>query len=387
MLIRYFGPVGIPGGYGRAANETCMAILAAGLDLEIQTYHPSAGPGRTNYLHERYQSLVPHIRDDNTAPRPHPDVVIVHTLPMDCAKVLEVARIREHYPSAYCVAYTTWEGAFPPPQAMVDALDAFDTVWSPSSQLMSEFPALQGLWHKRHKIVPHAYDDQTIPADRFRPPGAFRFYTIGTWTVRKNLQGLIMAYLRAFDRDENTSLLIQSFGADPYALLMLCVASMGKHPRDLPAISLMTEWIDEGGIASLHGNCDCFVTASRGEAWHFPAFDAMLARRHIIAPLDQGSDEYLMDTSAWRYRTTLAPATAEAEVVPGTDFRVRRVGTDLTCRDNWREPDITELSVLMRRARAECVTDLHVAYDPAQRYGRAAVGQLIRRHLEEGCKQ
>lgn len=385
MLIRYYGPVGIPGGYGRAAAETCMAILAAGLDLEICAYHPQAGAGHQNHLHERYRALVECVRSDERPPAPNPDVCIVHTLPMDCARVLERVRLDAQW---HTVAYTTWEGASPMPPHIVDALAVFDHVWVPSRVSLVSV--------NRSHIVPHAFDD-TVERTAVHhehhahvdlKPRRFRFYTIGTWSERKNLAGLLRAYLRAFTRHDDVELLIHSAGTPNLAYLSALVAAVDPCHDEHARIEFKNGYEDDSYIQELHRNSDCFVTASRGEAWHFPAFDAMMAGRHIITAGRLGSDDFLIDTSAWRYESRVTPAFAEAETVSVSGRTgLRRVGTDLTCKDDWREPDLGALAVLMRRAYAESVTDLTTTYDPYTRYGRAAVGQRIRQLLEEGLQR
>ena len=40
-------------------------------------------------------------------------------------------------------------------------------------------------------------------------------------------------------------------------------------------------YIDDQALFALHAKSDCFVSASRGEAWNLPAFDAMLAGKGL----------------------------------------------------------------------------------------------------------
>ncbi len=394
MLVRYYGPVGIASGYGHAANETCMAILASGLDLEIQTYNPSPGSGLENRLHKRYLPLEMCIRHDGVPPTPNPDVVIVHTLPRDCAKVLEVAKIRELYPKAICIAYTTWEAAPPIPDDIAHGLEAFDQVWVPSEQTREAMA--HGTSRYLVRVVPHAFDDrvtrrsevvESVFGPRVYPP--FRFYYIGAWTRRKNPEGVIQAFLRAFSHNDVglVELVIQSAGASPVTYALTVAAAVGASHHE-PSIRFSNRWLSDDEVFALHHSMHCFVTASRGEAWNLPAFDAMMAGRHIISPADLGSQDFLRQTSAWLYDSRLVPAGGEAYLdTRDGKTSVRVVGADLTARETWWEPDIDRLSALMRRAVDEYVTALTVFYDPAERYGRRVVGGLIRRLLERANHQ
>jgi glycosyltransferase involved in cell wall biosynthesis len=399
MLVRYYGPVGIPSGYGHAATETCMAILAAGLDLEIQTYHPTPGEGRQNVLSARYLPLESCIRHDGVPPTPNPDVVIVHTLPVDCGRVLAAAQIRELYPKAHCVAYTSWEASSISSESAAglmggtdDTDTGFDEIWVPSAQTRA---ALATYVRPVPSVVPHAFDETAlslVPPGYMRdtrmmaarPPRPYRFYWIGAWSRRKNPQGVIQAYLRAFDKNDPVELHMLAAGADPVDFYTCLVAETGKSPADLPRIALCRERVSDEAIWDLHSTSHCYVTASRGEAWNLPCFDAMVVGRHIIAPQSLGSTDYLQHTSAWLYESRLSPAGGEARVTQATGggIGMQPIGTDLTCKLDWWEPDIGRLAVLMRRAYAETVTDLDVHNDLAERYGRRAVGINIRRHLE-----
>jgi len=381
MLIRYYGHVGVESGYGEAAAETCMAILAAGLDLEIST------DGKT--LESRFLPLAGCIRQE--AELDSPDVVIVHTLPLDCCKVLERARIRERYPAATCIAYTTWEGSSSISPDVGASLLKFDQVWVPSSVTSYRmYPRRPGqAMRGAVMIVPHAFDDEAWteppPAE---PVGAqpFRFYYVGAWAVRKNVDGLVRAYLSTFAHTDNVELIIHSASAADSAATVAQFACGLSGP--CPKIRFSNWRMSRAEILALHRECHVFVTASRGEAWNMPAFDAMLAGRHVIAPAGQGSDDFLKDTSAALYGSFAAPAYGEVRLVhsdnapPGHAHAVYLGNQGMDVRSEWREPDLLELSTMMRDAYRRGVTSLRRRYDPAERFGRAAVGRLIKQILE-----
>lgn len=383
MIVRYYGHVGLPTGYGQAANEMCMALLSAGIELEIST------DGKQ--LHQRYLPLASRIRNESDL-SPHPDVVIVHTLPIDCGKLVLTRELLGQ--AGALVAYTTWEGITPIPATIASPLSHFDSVWTPShlgSQAIDEGQRAIGLIPpSKCMVVPHPYDD-TLYADRVPSPpahdGIFRFYYVGAWTMRKNVEGVIYAFLRAFEAGEPVELIIHSAGAPREGCDIARIAT-GLDPRETPTIRFSNERLSDEAIRALHDECDCFVTATRGEAWNLPAFDAVLAKRHIISPVDLGSDHFLMDTSAWLYRSDWTPAIADVRFVessntpPGHRSAVCLRTQGMTVRSSWLQPDIAVLSEMMRRAFGSRISDLRVHYEPAERYGRRAVGELARDLLQ-----
>ncbi len=378
MLIRYYGHVGVPSGYGDAANELCMAILSAGIDLEIQT--------DGTQLHKRFLPLaacVPPTADLS----PDPDVVIIHTLPLDCHRVLVSQRIRETCPRALCIAYTTWEGvgaAIP----LLEALMPFDRVWVPSE---SNRQYIQTLFAPDTvAVVSHPYDTDRARTndnrDQGRPGwlGTYSFLYVGAWALRKNVEGVIKAYSRAFTPDDDVLLQLHCAGAAPDACRLAQVAT-GLSLEQMPPIAFSTDRVSDEALWGMHQISHCFVTASRGEAWNIPAFNAMLAGQHIIAPRGQGSDDFLRDTSAYLYGSQTVPASGEVKFdnITAEGATARYWGCQgLTVREDWMEPDIASLGLLMRRAWAERVVSLQINYDPAERFGRAAVGEYVRDLLE-----
>lgn len=380
MKVRYYGHVGVPTGYGDAANEMCMALLSAGVELEIST------DGRQ--LPIRYMALAPCIKA--AADLSAPDVVIVHTLPLDCVKVLGEDRIAERYPRVPCVAYTTWEGSSAIPPEFVPALIGFDQVWVPSSQNRESF--IEWLHESRVVVVPHAFDEDSL-ADRRsagdRPVGRYRFYYIGAWTGRKNVPGLIRAYMREFRDDEPVQLVIHSAGAhDDQVKLAEMACGIWDGGGEPPIRFVNQRWSDPD-IIGMHRSYDCFVTATRGEAWNLPAFHAVLAGRMVIAPRGQGSDEYLSKTTAIRYASTEVPAWADVRIVkregtPQGHEVVQRVSPQgISARANWQEPDLIDLASMMRTVFTARASTIEVGYDLSARFGRMAVGERAVNLLKE----
>jgi glycosyltransferase involved in cell wall biosynthesis len=439
MLVRYYGHVGGASGYGHAANETCMAMLEAGIDLEIST------DGKQ--LRAPHLPLSRCIRNEADLTG-DPDVVFVHTLPIDCGKMLQRANVGGLSPPLdrrqRAIAYTTWEGSSPASLEVADALDAFTDVWVPS-EVTANLLRPSGI-NPRVSVVPHAYYTVGAPranaacsrcgdfhAIRIAPgdavvspdgPGTvvewsqlggpvyfrvqfadgarenydpcqlthprtdpYRFYYIGAWAIRKNVEGVIRAYLRSFSPQDNVELVIQSSGAADSACDIARIAT-GLTLEQMPPVRFSNQRVSDAQLREIHRSCQCFVTATRGEAWNLPAFDAMLHGNHVIAPAGMGSDDFLAETSADLYPGIRAPAggevcfVADPSAPPGHLTGVYFGTQGLTVRSEWIEPDIARLGLLMRKAYVERITSLSVTYDPAARFGRAAVGSLIKSLLE-----
>lgn len=370
MKIRYFCHAGQGTGFAIAAERTCLALHQAGVELEVvQLGAPPDGPGPFAFTGINVQSVA--YRSNTMV-----DVAIVQTLPGDCHKI-------EAGPCRKRVAYTTWEALTCPLVIQAPLYATFDEVWTPSTHSMI---ALTGGHQEREActyVVPHTYDDSAPPVDR---AGGYsdrvRFYWIGAWTARKNPEGVIRAFCHAFGPGDDVELVMHSPGTDPTSFVLAC-ARTGLEQHQMPQIHFSGRRVTDQAIASMHADGDVFVSASRGEAWNLPCFDALVAGRHIITTKGLGSDEYLgEDTDAVLVdsRIDLACATATAISVEQGQASVQTLGAQgLSCRETWLEPDLFMFSTWMRRLanlhrkRVGAVTH----YNIDERYGYRAVANLI----------
>lgn len=364
MKVRVYCHAGEQGGYARAAMDLCMALQRTGIQLEIR---PLAKPERVR-LPEPFLPLARNIGYWTDA-AVGVDVVIVHTLPGDCRRVLEsigLVAIRLHRDprTVRCVAYTTWETAWMTPDVRASLLSSFDDLWMPSAASAGSMGPGIGV-----QVLPHCYDEATLLrraapqlADAL-PNRPYRFYSIGAWSERKNQVGIVKAFELAFGgTDERVELVMHAPDAPEDALVSAWTA---REPSARWSVTLSRGWLPDAEVATMHDRNDCFVSASHGEAWNLPAFDAMLAGRHVIAPAGQGSDEFLEHSSATRYRT------GKTKYPTGSRWDA-----------NPRAPDLDELATAMRSRAAVLCRDLTLYYDPAERYGYDAVGKLALRYLD-----
>jgi glycosyltransferase involved in cell wall biosynthesis len=386
MKVRYYGHAGQLTGYGRAAEMMCLALVRAGVDLEIRTLAPYDGL--------RFEGpslpLANLLKRDGELDRT-PDAVIVHTLPLDCPRVIAMPDVRTTIDSCPAlVAYTTWE-ATSAPKAVVWPFETFDAVWHPSSLSADAFRA-ESVMSMRRKIhvMPHCYDEESLAS--YRAPLvsdtaglAYRFYTVGAFTARKNALSVIRAFVHAFDKSDNVELLMVCSGMSQMQLTQ-AICSTGFSPDQIPPIRSDFKPISEADLWKLHRGADCFVSASRGEAWNLPAFEAVLAGRHVIAPLGLGHEEFLCDTSAAMYPAKLTPAMVDVRMVQDPSgsggVQVSVVGAQgLTSKSLWYEPDLFVLADLMRRAYQSRRRTIDLEYDLA-RYGSKVVGANARAKLD-----
>lgn len=364
MKVLYIGHVGKKTGYGRAGEHLCNALMRRDdIDLAII---PLLGFD-TDYL-----SSLPLASNILPAGRTA-DVVIAHELPMSMRTMLDnlrqVARL-----SAPIVAYTTWE-AQNVPTKLLEALDGANQVWTPDTGTAIRLSAHGGTY-----AVPHPFDVDHAPIVRENvadQPYTFLWY--GAINARKNPHGLIRAFCRAFKPTDDVRLIIHSTQLTKETAAAL-LAQTGMEQRDMPRIQFSNTYENlEKHLAV----ADCFVTASRGEAWNLPAFEAtVMAGMHAIVPVRQGSSDYLDNSSTTFIDVTDVPAWLDvASVDGGAALTISAQG--LTTMDDWLEPDLFDLTIAMRMARTNKTSTIAwFGANPREKYSYAAVGAQMKGLLE-----
>lgn len=396
MRIKFYCHVGQETGYGRAATELAIALVEAGVDLQIVPLNPSLSLPFTGNAAPLapLASLAPDSADDQDF-----DAVIVHTMPLDCARVL--ADLPGGPDRPVYIAYTTWEGIDAPDSLVVGLLE-FDQIWLPSSATADVLLASDAApvdFTPRIKIVPHTFTPRAPAPPRAESGGEpYRFYWMGAWTTRKNPHGLIRAYVHAFEPSDLVELWMHCAGVDKHTLFA-ALAATGLPQAQLPRINLSNVAVTDDTIWKMHEAADCFVTATRGESWNLPAFEAMLSGRHVIAPSGMGHDDFLFEhagnpawdevdiTTAERVNSTHQPAFLDVELLesdrPG-EIGFRTLGAQgLTSRSTWRDPDLVDLASLMRHAYERRCSSIHVRYDVAETFGHKAVARKAITYITE----
>lgn len=383
MKVRLYSHVGQITGYGRAGVELAQCLLRVPGITQLEISAGTSVGERTLPVAPAVAACIRPERDLD----PRPDLVIIHTLPRSCLQTLENIYnslvSAEHLPMF--VAYTTWE-TFQAPEDLVKQLITFDQVWVPSQVTAEAFRLAYPAISSQLRVVPHAFDETTFEARQRvdRGDDVYRFYYVGAWTQRKNPAGVIRAFCHAFGREDPVELLIHSPGAEVDDLVY-AMGSTGIDQSIAPRVKPRRDPVSDDAIIDLHRQGDCFVTASRGEAWNLPAFDAYLAGNQLIVPADQGSDEYILQTNALRIGGRITPATVDVRKVrtDGNQFAIEIRSPDgVNGKTLWRDPDLVQLAHSMRMMatrRPPLITRPH----PPGLFGYTPVAQIVSTHLTE----
>lgn len=339
MKVLYIGVYRDGTGWGQAAIDYILALDSVGVDVVCR---PLKLNGRQVKLPERILQLERKDAAGVTA-------VIQHVLPQHMDYCGRVDRNVGLFASETSHFRTSCWAA---------RLNCMDEVWAINRQQADA--CVESGVTRPVSVVPHATDITRFqrshePLDQLRPyreQGEFLFYTIGEMVRRKNLAGLLRAFHTEFDPSEPVRLVVKTdLPGMPRGELERHVAAFaGEIRRGLKLHGgqaesykdevFLLDRLTDDAVLRLHAACDCFATASYGEAWCIPAFDAMAMGKAPIAPDWGGFSDYLTASEGW-------PLPCREEPVFGANDSFQ----DLYAGDeNWASVDLLAMRKAMRQA-------------------------------------
>jgi glycosyltransferase involved in cell wall biosynthesis len=129
----------------------------------------------------------------------------------------------------------------------------------------------------------------------------FKFYTISSFTDKKNIETLLLAFLIFSNQYENADMIIKlrniKHATDQKAFIdyefeklygtMKC--EIVKKPK------ILIGNISYDNIMYIHYNNDCYINTSHGESFGYSALEAMAFNNNIIVTKNNGTDDLLDD--------------------------------------------------------------------------------------------
>ena len=178
---------------------------------------------------------------------------------------------------------------------------------------------------------------------------SYKFYTISDISHRKNVFGLLNAFLSEFSSRDNVSLILKSYiSGKSYEQSMDYLKSAIKEIKGnikkpewaFPQILMSTRRLHDREINSLHQSCDCYVTASRGEGDCLPAVDAALFGNPVIAGNWNGIRSNFYETNHPLINNLIEKPVIGMKNQPSNYYNFD---------ETWFEPDTFEMMKTMRK--------------------------------------
>lgn len=330
MKIAYLNPFNDGTGYAQAGIRTMLALDSAGFDVyPVETKLA----GQVIPAPKRIQEL-------SLRKCKNPDIIIQHTLPPGFVFHGGARNIGFFHIETSQILASNWQ----------KYANLMDEVWVSCHQnhlaLLDsgvDKPILEVPLGADLSIYNKTYEKIDLPNSQY-----CTFYTISDWSSRKNIEAIIKSYYYAFSGRNNVRLIIKSYidGQSIENSKKIIAEKVNEIKRQMrlnsyPPIYIISNYLTEEQIHSIHQTGDCCVFAERGAAWNLVAFDAMAHGNGLIVNGYGGQEEFALhnsDLGMWQTSYNIVP-------VYGMDHCPYK--NLYTGRELWGDPNIEEMATHM----------------------------------------
>lgn len=251
----------------------------------------------------------------------------------------------------YTVGTWAWETEELPP-ALFGAFDFVDEVWVPSDYSRDAVQKVTGkpVFTFHHPIAPPVVDAGITREDLGLPDAYTFLFIFDYYSVarRKNAEGLVAAFRKAFKAGEGPVLVIKTInaGTRQEEAETLRQAAAGRDD-----IVIIDRYLPAAEKNALIGLCDAYVSLHRAEGFGLTLAEAMALGKPVIATGYSGNLDFMNDDNSYLVKWSPALVGGDSKIYPATG--------------RWAEPDIDDAARLMR----------HVHDNPDEAAARAARGR------------
>jgi glycosyltransferase involved in cell wall biosynthesis/SAM-dependent methyltransferase len=259
------------------------------------------------------------------------------------------------------------------PSSMHPAFDVVDEVWTATDFIAN---AVRAVGVKPVYTVP-----LPVPVPQYSPaltraklglPDRYAFLLIFDFlsvVERKNPQGLIEAFTRAFAPDEGPMLVLKSINGDLRLSELERLRAMVGGRSD---VRILDVYYTEEEKNALVGTCDCYVSLHRSEGLGLTMAEAMALGKPVIATGYSGNLHFMTPENSYLVDYSRVNVPAGCEPYPTTAF--------------WAEPNIEQAAGYMREVYEQpALADRKARkarQDILERHNRETSARVIRQRVE-----
>ncbi len=322
--IHVIGPLGVASGLGKATRLVEEACTAAGLRTSCTSI---------DILERDFQVrfMAPSTRSTQETNGSHIDIICMNP---DQLKHQVMRGLPVGCNDAYRVAMWNWETE-DPPKGTVDVLGRMNEIW-----VLSDFE--RRVFRKASSSIPiHIFpyplslkSDPLFSRASTGLPQGFIFLNIFdafSTVSRKNPDGLITAFTRAFSPGEGPMLVMKINNADKSSCLIR-LRQLARGRDDIKFI--VNEVYTDERIDSLVAAADSYVSLHRSEGFGLPLADAMAWGKPVIATGYSGNLDFMNEDNSY--------------LVPCHYTELAYDDGPYPAGTRWAEPDLDRAAEIMR---------------------------------------
>lgn len=324
--INLIGNIRAETGLGQSCRLVADELEASGLPYSIRQYTPLGTVAEGNY--SRYQQRLSENLPYN--------INLIHINPYD----LGLAFLQNHqeiWDGRYNIGFWLWElEEFP--EEWTPCFHCLNEIWTPSefiSRAVRKKTDLPVITLPYHVEMP-----EDVKADRAAfglPEDEYLFlvmYDRSSMTKRKNPEGAIEAFKKAFPADEKAELVLKINSCTSQELEML-----KKELEGVRSVYFLTEVMTREQVNCLIKSVDTVISLHRAEGFGLVLAEAMLLGTPAIATNWSSNTEFMTPETACLVDYRLVELTE--------DIGLFKKG------NRWAEPDTEQAAAYMRRLYEE----------------------------------
>ena len=295
MKVGYIGAFKHPTGYGEATRSHVKAIQIAGSEVFAKLNHANFGGMENELMHdEEIDAMLERGKGE-----PPADFWVWHVTPDDTGLITGKPNF----------LYSVWE-THGLPYGWADRCNQMDGLLT-----CSDFSA--GLFREGGVTKPIVVAPHPIDVDFFKPaegespirqifPGVDTlFLVVAQWMPRKGIEDILAAYGAEFEPDEKVGLvlLVWRWGHsvnERRACKGYSKEILGRLNKSVAKVWHLGDKVSPVVLAQLYQAADVLVSASRGEAFSLPIFEAAASGTPSISTGWGGMWDFLTDDMGYR---------------------------------------------------------------------------------------
>lgn len=147
-------------------------------------------------------------------------------------------------------------------------------------------------------VVPHGFDNKTYrKKDKIKKRSKFVALYVGSWDKRKAPLETVLSMVNALhDTDSEIWIKINYDEQTTKQLkrsIQTSVVRSFPNMKNIPKIYIFNNYMTEKEMNNMYNKADIVVSASRGEAWNMPLFEAIATKTPVITTDKGGHMDYI----------------------------------------------------------------------------------------------
>ena len=183
-----------------------------------------------------------------------------------------------------------------------------DLIWVPTMHIKAAL-VNSGVVEEKISIVPNGFWDNVFVPQNRRKDRKFVFLHISNFKfyLRKGIDVLLEAYIKAFDKKDDVELRIHSQNAENISEIYNLIYEFQQKYKNSPVITITIEPLSHKEMCHIYNSCDCFVFPSRGESFGLPPLEAMACKKPVIVTNWGGMTDFCNARNAYLIDYDLVP--------------------------------------------------------------------------------